>query len=133
MEGLGVASVFPVGYRGCRVLRGIPVVLDGVGVTGGCGVCVRGATMSSSGSGVVSVRRGLLGGGSGDGLLGPRGRRSDEFLDIDRDRRGGESMFEGVTVHWLLESLDAREAGRVGWGGSSAGRIVQRQEETETA
>jgi hypothetical protein len=65
---------------------------------------------------------GLFGGGNGDGLLGPSGRRSEECCEVDREWRGGDSRaLVGVTVscrgvveRWLFESLDARDAGRTG-------------------
>lgn len=62
----------------------------------------------SSGKG-GEVGRGDFGGGSGDGLRGPIGRRSDEFRERLLGDRGSS-----VIVHWLLESLavEARDAGR---------------------
>lgn len=85
---LGVASVFPVGSKGCRLLLGIELAeFLRVGVTG---ILVRSVIAESNtnsrsadgnaGSGVIV---GVFG-GRGDGLRGPTGRRSDEWREVDR-------------------------------------------------
>jgi len=68
---------------------------------------------------------GLLG-GNGEGDRGPIGRRSDECCDVERAwcvesiaRIGVVDLGVGVVERRVAVSLDARDAGRVGCGGSS--------------
>jgi hypothetical protein len=67
---------------------------------------------------------GLLG-GNGEGARGPIGRRSDECCDVEREwwvksiEIGVVDLGVGVVERKVAISLDARDAGRVGCGGSS--------------
>jgi hypothetical protein len=89
---LGVASVFPVGSNGCRLLRGNGDIAR-TGVK--CGretftrVVSNARSRSVTGRGVAVDDRGLR--GKGDGLRGPIGRLSDECCEVDRPFLGGES------------------------------------------
>ena len=85
---LGVASVFPIGSKGCRLLRGIELAeLLRVGVTGILVMSVMAESNASSRSADGNGRSGVIVGvlkGRGDGLRGPSGRRSDEWREVDR-------------------------------------------------
>jgi hypothetical protein len=82
-------------------------------------------------SGVEASACRLFAGGSGEGLLGPKGRLSEECCDKDRDCRGGDAIggFElesdrGVAELRLFVSLEVRESGRRG-GSSILKNFVQ--------
>jgi hypothetical protein len=94
---LGVVSVLPVGWKGCRLLRGMAVGMPWYreGIDDGRGgltnaSCARSSSMD--GRSIVGLVGGLFDGGRGDGLLGPRGRRSCECSEVDREARVGESV-----------------------------------------
>ena len=78
---LGVASVFPVGSNGCRLLRGIELAeFLRVGVTGVFVRSVIAESNASSRSPDGKAKSGIIVGvfgGRGDGLRGPSGRRSE--------------------------------------------------------
>ena len=70
----------------------------------------------------------LSGGGKGDGLLGPVGRRSNGLGSNAVDCRGGESSSAAGDVgRGVVErtdiSPDVRDTGRTGLGGSSADKL----------
>jgi hypothetical protein len=85
---LGVASVFPVGSKGCRLLLGIELAeFLRVGVTGIFVTSVIAESSANSRSSDCDRRSGIIVGvlgGRGDGLRGPSGRRSDEWIEVDR-------------------------------------------------
>jgi len=110
----GVASVLPVGSNGCRLLRGIELAeLFRVGVMG---IFVRSMIAESNASSRSvdgNARSGtIIGvlGGSGDGLRGPSGRRSDEWTEVDLLCRPSD-----VTEVALLCGLEGGEGGRCVW------------------
>ena len=111
---LGVASVLPIGSNGCRLLRGIELAeLLRVGVTGIFVRSVIAESNASSRSTDGNTRScTMLGGlgGSGDGLRGPSGRRSDEWTEVDRLCRPSD-----VTEVALLCGLEGGEGGRCVW------------------
>ena len=108
---MGVASVFPVGSKGCRLLLGIELAeFLRVGVTGIFVTSVIAESNANSrssdcdGKSVIIV--GVLG-GRGDGLRGPSGRRSDEWIEVDRLCLPSE-----VTEVALLFGLGGGDSGR---------------------
>jgi len=61
-------------------------------------------------------------GGKGEGLRGPKGRRSAPSTESGLDVLGGESMGDsglGVVERWVLVSPDALDIERTGDSGSS--------------
>ena len=118
---LGVASVFPVGSKGCRLLRGIELAeFLRVGVTGIFVISVMAESNASSksedGNGKSAIVVGVFG-GRGDGLRGPSGRRSDEWRDVDRLCLPSDVMDVALLCgleggddgRWVLEELVVRE------------------------
>ena len=110
-KAFGVASVFPVGSNGCRLLRGIELAeFLRVGVTGIFVMSVIAESNASSRSTGRNARSavivGVLG-GRGDGLRGPVGRRSDEWRESDRLCRPSD-----VTEVALLCGLEGGDDGR---------------------
>jgi len=103
---LGVASVFPIGSNGCRLLRGIELEeFLRVGVTGIFVISViadSNARSRSAGGNDMSDMVGVFG-GKGDGLRGPSGLRS-EWREVDRLCRPSEVM--EVALLWGLEGGD---------------------------
>lgn len=144
--GFGVASVLPVGSNGCRLLRGIELAeVLRVGVTGRFVISVIAESNANSRSVDGNARSGVIGcvfGGRGDGLRGPSGRRSDEWIEVDRLCRpseiievallcgleggdGGRCVSEELVVREVLDRwldvrfVDVLEEGRSEAGGSS--------------
>lgn len=155
-KALGVASVFPVGSKGCRLLRGIELAeFLRVGVTG---IFVRSVMADSNassrsaagnGNGISGVIVSVLV-GRGDGLRGPSGRRSDEWREVDRlclpsditevallcgleGGDGGRWVFEELVVREVLDRwlcvrfVEALDEDRNDAGGSSNSKERQPQ------
>lgn len=131
LPGRGVTASTLITSNGCRLLRGIgdgPLRLLGFGVTASCDMLARVSSRSSVDDGSSrSLLSGVRGGGSGEGVRGPRGRPLSDCVEsvLLRLLSSAKPSGCGVTARLLRgespgisgRSRDARD--RTGRGGSS--------------